>query len=92
MKGFLLDKEDHAPLCREYTNAFYTENVEELEGATIDDFDSARAVNLDDDRTTNFGVVKQGVILLQEDEPENGAGENIVVLDSSKTQVQSSGT
>lgn len=87
VKGFLLDKEDHAPLCREYTNAFYTENVEELEGATIDDFDSARAVNLDDDRTTNFGVVKQGVILLQEDEPENGTGENIVVLDDSENQI-----
>ena len=27
VKGFLLDKEDHAPLCKEYTNAFYTENV-----------------------------------------------------------------
>ena len=87
VKGFLLDKEDHAPLCREYTNAFYTENVEELEGATIDDFDSARAVNLDDDRTTNFGVVKQGVMLLQEDELENGAGENIVVLDDSENQI-----
>ena len=87
VKGFLLDKEDHAPLCKEYTNAFYTENVEELEGTTIDDFDSARAVNLDDDRTTNFGVVKQGVILLQEDEPENGAGENIVVLDDSENQI-----
>lgn len=87
VKGFLLDKEDHAPLCKEYTNAFYTENVEELEGATIDDFDSARAINLDDDRTTNFGVVKQGVILLQEDEPENGAGENIVVLDDSENQI-----
>ena len=87
VKGFLLDKEDHAPLCEEYTNAFYTENVEELEGATIDDFDSARAVNLDDDRTTNFGVVKQGVILLQEDELENGAGENIVVLDDSENQI-----
>lgn len=87
VKGFLLDKEDHAPLCGEYTNAFYTENVEELEGATIDDFDSARAVNLDDDRTTNFGVVKQGVILLQEDELENGAGENIVVLDDSENQI-----
>lgn len=87
VKGFLLDKEDHAPLCGEYTNAFYTENVEELEGATIDDFDSARAVNLDDDRTTNFGVVKQGVMLLQEDELENGAGENIVVLDDSENQI-----
>lgn len=87
VKGFLLDKEDHAPLCGEYTNAFYTENVEELEGATIDDFDSARAVNLDDDRTTNFGVVKQGVTLLQEDELENGAGENIVVLDDSENQI-----
>lgn len=87
VKGFLLDKEDHAPLCREYTNAFYTENVEELEGATIDDFDSARAVNLDDDRTTNFGVVKQGVMLLQEDELEKGAGENIVVLDDSENQI-----
>lgn len=87
VKGFLLDKEDHAPLCGEYTNAFYTENVEELEGATIDDFDSARAVNLDDDRTTNFGVVKQGVILLQEDELENSAGENIVVLDDSENQI-----
>ena len=87
VKGFLLDKEDHAPLCGEYTNAFYTENVEELEGATIDDFDSARAVNLDDNRTTNFGVVKQGVILLQEDELENGAGENIVVLDDSENQI-----
>ena len=87
VKGFLLDKEDHAPLCGEYTNAFYTENVEELEGATIDDFDSARAVNLDDDRTTHFGVVKQGVMLLQEDELENGAGENIVVLDDSENQI-----
>lgn len=87
VKGFLLDKEDHAPLCGEYTNAFYTENVEELEGATIDDFDSARTVNLDDDRTTNFGVVKQGVILLQEDELENSAGENIVVLDDSENQI-----
>lgn len=87
VKGFLLDRAEHAPLCEEYTNAMYTETMEELEDATIDDFDPARTINLDDDRTTNFGVVKQGVVLVQDDELENGIGENIVVLDDSENMI-----
>lgn len=87
VKGFLLDRAEHAPLCEEYTNAMYTETMEELEDATIDDFDPARTINLDDDRTTNFGVVKQDVVLVQDDELENGIGENIVVLDDSENMI-----
>lgn len=87
VKGFLLDRAEHAPLCEEYTNAMYTETMEELESATIDDFDPTRTINLDDDRTTNFGVVKQGVVLVQDDELENGIGENIVVLDDSENMI-----
>ena len=87
VKGFLLDRAEHAPLCEEYTNAMYTETMEELEDATIDDFDPTRTINLDDDRTTNFGVVKQGVVLVQDDELENGIGENIVVLDDSENMI-----
>lgn len=87
IKGYLLDHAEHAPLCEEYTNAIYTETMEELEDATIDDFDPARTVNLDDNRSTNFGVVKQGVMLLQNDELENSIGENIVVLDDSENMI-----
>lgn len=64
IKGYLLDKAEHAPLCEAFTNTSNTKDMVDLAGATVNDFPEDRVINLDDDNTTNFAVVKQDVTLL----------------------------
>lgn len=71
IKGYLFDKAEHAPLCNPFVNTFNTKNMVDLSTATVNDFPEDRVINLDDDATTNFAVVKQDVTLLT---PEDSAG------------------
>lgn len=87
VKAYLLDYSTYEPLCNAFVSNQYTGGMQELEDATINDFDEARTINLDGDVTTNFAVVNEGVELLK---PEGAASdENRVAMqdDESLTYV-----
>ena len=67
VKCYLLDTAEHAPLCKEYTDDSNTEDIVDLETATIDSFPQDRVINLDDQSVTNFAVVKKGILLITDD-------------------------
>ena len=76
IKGYLFDKTEHAPLCEAFRDVSQTKDMVDLGSATVDSFDADRVINLDDDKTTNFAVVKQDVTLLT---PEDAAaGKNTI--------------
>ena len=65
VKCYLLDTAEHAPLCKEYTDDSNTEDIVDLETATIDDFPKSRSVNFDENKNTNFAVTRNGVKLIR---------------------------
>ena len=72
VKCYLLDTAEHAPLCKEYTDSSHTKVLVEIKNATVDDFESDRVINLDDNNSTNFAVVNPGVTLISSDDlPSN---------------------
>lgn len=76
IKGYLFDKTEHAPLCEPFRDVSKTKDIVDLGSATVDDFDAERVINLDDDNTTNFAVVKQDVTLLTSEDAV--AGMNVI--------------
>lgn len=72
VKAFLLDTAEHAPLCNEFTSYAYTKDIQDLENATIADYPADRVVNLDENDDTNFAVVKDDVVLVNEDDISTG--------------------
>ena len=73
VKAFLLDTVEHAPLCNEFTSNAYTKDMQDLKNATVDDYPADRVVNLDENDDTNFAVVKDDVVLVNEDDTSTGA-------------------
>lgn len=63
VKAFLLDN-THAPLCQEFTNSLYTDELQRLQDATVEDFPEDRVLNLDDKPDTNFAVVNAETVLV----------------------------
>ena len=76
IKGYLFDKTEHAPLCEPFRDVSKTKDIVDLGSATVDDFDADRVINLDNDNTTNFAVVKQDVTLLTSEDA--AAGKNVI--------------
>lgn len=77
IKAFLLDKTEHAPLCKETSNIFNTKDMVDLEEATTASFPKDRVIDLDGDPSTNFAVVNPEVTLVTAD--DNLPGVNQVV-------------
>ena len=46
--AFFLDKENHNPLCGEYTTRLYTKNMKKLQDSTPDDYDENRVLRLNE--------------------------------------------
>ena len=57
VKAYLLDKAEHAPLSKVFTDTSKTEAIVDIKNAQVGDFDPDRVINLDNDDTTNFAVV-----------------------------------
>lgn len=81
VKAFLLDKDDHAPLCNEFTSLAYTKDLSDLESSTIYDYPENQVVNLDEDASNNFAVVTSDVTLITSDE-NIGTQNQITELDN----------
>ena len=73
VKAFLLDKTEHAPLCDDFTSSAYTKDIQDVANATIDDYPADRVLNLDEQNDTNFAVVKDDVVLVNEDDTSAAA-------------------
>ena len=54
--AYLVDVYDLAPLCAAYDTPIYTREMQELLASTVDDYDSGRVLNLDENKSTNFAV------------------------------------
>lgn len=88
--AFLLDAETNEPLSSEFRTQLYTKAVQDVRAATVDDFDPARVLNLDDSDETNFAVFGENTLLLYEsstyadDEPMAFAqtGEGVYVFEN----------
>ena len=61
--AYLLDSETHTPLSQQYTSNLYTREMQEFLAKTSDDFDQDQVLNLDGDKTTNFGVYSEDTIV-----------------------------
>lgn len=83
VKAFLLDKDEHAPLCNEFTSLAYTKDLSDLESSTIYDYPENQVVNLDEDVSNNFAVVTSDVTLITSDE-NIGTQNQITELDNDK--------
>lgn len=89
IKAFLLDKNDHAPLSSAYTDVSHTQEIIDLDNATVNDFPEDRVINLDDQDNTNFAVVnKETTLLTYED---NIAGENQLLSEDDTSLVYTFG-
>lgn len=58
-RAFLLDRESHEPLCKEYVSHMYTSEMQAFLDTTVADYDEDLVLNLDNDPNTNFGVYKE---------------------------------
>lgn len=54
--AYLLDTYDCSPLCSAYDTPMYTQEMQELLGSTVEDYDADRVLNLDESTDTNFAV------------------------------------
>ena len=71
-----MDTYDLSPLCAAYDTPMYTREMQELLESTVDDYDSDRVLNLDEDETTNFAVYADDTIVI-----EGGTDVNTVIID-----------
>ena len=69
--AYLLDAESHQPLSEEYTTQLYTYEMQQLISKTADDFEQERVVLLDDTRETNFAVLSEDTVFVDENVDKN---------------------
>lgn len=70
VKAFLIDSMTYRPLREAFTSDTYTKKMQDFLALTTDDFDSEKVLNLDDDKTNNFMVFKDEVIVLDDSDGE----------------------
>ncbi len=70
LRVFMVNKETLTPLCSFYESPNYTKEMQEFFAKTVDDFEQEKVVNLDKDKTNNFAVYKDNVVVIE-------AGDNI---------------
>lgn len=83
VKGYLVDTDSLRPLSKEYGSSMYTETMQAFLKKTTDDFDESQTVNLDEDKTTNFVVVNDEVVLIREKEAGESSANELISYDES---------
>ena len=68
IKAFLLDKYTNLPLCKQFENNYYTQEMQEFFAKTTDDFDEEKVLNLDDSEQENFLVYNDDTIIIDNDD------------------------
>lgn len=77
LKVYLIDETTMRPMCEVYESSLYTKEMQEFLAKTVNDFDSERVLNLDEDKTNNFAVYNDEVTIVESDETVN----NVVTAD-----------
>lgn len=81
VKAYLLDKAEHAPLSKVFTDTSKTETIVDIKNAQVGDFDPDRVINLDNDDTTNFAVVNKDTLLMKPEDAASGKNQVITADD-----------
>ena len=68
IKAFLLDKYTNLPLCKQFENNYYTQEMQEFFAKTTDDFDEDKVLNLDNSEQENFLVYNDDTIIIDNDD------------------------
>ncbi|MBR3145161.1 MAG: carboxypeptidase regulatory-like domain-containing protein, partial [Clostridia bacterium] len=71
VKAFLIDEEDLSPVSAAYNGSIYTKEMQEFLSKSTKDFEEERVVNFDEDTTNNFGVLKDDVVVIEENNSKN---------------------
>ena len=66
IRAYLINTDTLRPLSVEYTSPMYTKEMQEFLSKTVDDFDSYRVINFDENKDTNFGVFEEGIAIIPE--------------------------
>ena len=70
--AYLLDAQDHKPLCQQYTTDLYTKNIQDIRNSTPDDFPGREILTLDEkDDDDNFAVYNDSTIVREADGTNN---------------------
>ncbi|MGN0474754.1 MAG: leucine-rich repeat protein, partial [Acutalibacteraceae bacterium] len=71
VKAFLLNPATNAPLSKVYTCELYTEAIQNIKNATMDDFADREVLNLDNSTETNFAVYGDDVNVIRQSGGKN---------------------
>lgn len=66
LKAYLVEETSLRPLSVVYESPNYTKVMQDFFAKTTDDFEQGRVLNLDEDKTNNFGVYNENVIVIPE--------------------------
>ena len=70
--AYLLDAQDHKPLCQQYTTDLYTKNIQDIRNSTPGDFPGREILTLDEkDDDDNFAVYNDSTIVREADGTNN---------------------
>ena len=68
IRAFLLDKITNLPLCKQFENNYYTQEMQEFFAKTTDDFEEEKVLNLDGNKDENFLVYNDDTIIIENDD------------------------
>ena len=71
LRAFLIDTDTHRALSEKYECPLYTQKWQEFFSKTTDDFEPERVYNLDNDKTTNFGVFSDDITVFSDETDVN---------------------
>lgn len=69
--AYLVRTVDLSPLCSPYQSSRYTKDMQTLLKSKVSSYPKARVINLDEDNTTNFMVLQEGITQTKTTEAEN---------------------
>ncbi len=77
LRGFLVDSDTLRPVCTVYESPNYTQEMQEFFAKTVDDFDSEKVLNLDEDKSNNFAVFSDTTVMIE----QNGTTNRVIQAD-----------
>ncbi len=80
IRAYLVNPDKLRPLSTEYSSPMYTQSMQEFLSKTVDDFDSDKVINLDENEDTNFAVFEDNIIIIPEE-----TGKNTVISANDET-------
>lgn len=74
--AYLLDENSYEPICTQYTTQMYTKELQDLLSKTTDDFEQDRVLNFDDDKSNNYVVYKENILVVDQSDTDSKVIDN----------------